>query len=153
MGLGWTSSFERRYLDNVHVTAWHADEREDAQVPDGWGLAGSFAWFFDDQWMPFLRGGYAKDSGALWKGSVSAGLGHYWLERKDLMALGFNWSRPSETTFVPGLDDQYSVELFYRLQLSQNFAITPDVQVIMEPALDPGEDVLGVFGMRARLTF
>ena len=63
------------------------------------------------------------------------------------------FSEVGDSTFVQGLDDQYSVELFYRLQLSQNFAITPDVQVIMEPALDPGEDVLGVFGMRARLTF
>ncbi|GAH00056.1 unnamed protein product, partial [marine sediment metagenome] len=34
---GWISSFERRYFDNVHLTAWQADERKAAGVPDGWG--------------------------------------------------------------------------------------------------------------------
>jgi porin len=33
------------------------------------------------------------------------------------------------------LDDQYTAELFYRLQLTQNLAITPDVQLIIDPAL------------------
>ena len=30
--LGWISSFENRFSDNVHVTFWHADERERAEV-------------------------------------------------------------------------------------------------------------------------
>lgn len=28
---------------------------------------------------------------------------------------------------------------------------TPDVQVIFNPALDPDEDVIGIFGLRARI--
>ena len=30
--------------------------------------------------------------------------------------------------FVAGVDDQYTAEFFYRITLSQNFVITPDVQ-------------------------
>ena len=30
--MGWVSSFARRYLDNIHLTAWYADKREQAQV-------------------------------------------------------------------------------------------------------------------------
>jgi len=33
------------------------------------------------------------------------------------------------------------------------FRRTPDVQLLINPALDPGENVIGVFGLRARLSF
>jgi porin len=49
------------------------------------------------------------------------------------------------------LDDQYTAELFYRLQLTYNLAITPDVQLIIDPALNPDENRTWVFGLRARL--
>ncbi|MEN8809403.1 MAG: carbohydrate porin, partial [Desulfobacterales bacterium] len=145
--VGWTSSQERIYLDNIHLIGWYADEREDAQVEDGWGLAFSAAWFVDDTWMPFLRAGYSDDGGALLEASVSAGVGYYFKESKDLIGFGLNWGRPPDS----GLDDQYTAEVFYRLQLAQNLAITPDVQLIFNPALNPDEDTLWVFGLRARL--
>ncbi len=147
--VGWVSSFERRYFDNIHLTAWNVNEREKAQVPDGWGLAFSATWFINDQWMPFLRGGYSDDGGALLEGMVSVGIGRYFTKSRDLLGIGVSWGEPS----AEGLDDQYTAELFYRLQLAQNLAITPDVQLIIDPALNPDEDVIAVFGLRARLTF
>ncbi len=151
--VGWTSAKDRIYLDNVHVTAWHADERTRAGVPDGWGLAFSAAKFIDEKWMPFLRAGYADDGGALWEASVSTGFGYYLKKHGDLMGLGLNWSRPSPTGVGPGLDDQYSVEFFYRVQLSQSVAITPGVQLLIDPALNPTEDQIWIFGLRGRLSF
>ncbi|MCK5557791.1 MAG: carbohydrate porin, partial [Candidatus Hydrogenedentes bacterium] len=112
--VGWVSSFERRYFDNIHLTAWHVNEREEARVPDGWGLAFSATWFINDQWMPFLRAGYSDDGGALLEGMVSAGIGRYFSKSRDLIGFGVSWGRPSGT----GLDDQYTAELFYRLQLA-----------------------------------
>ncbi len=149
--IGYTSGRDRLYLDNIHLTLWHADERTDAGVPDGWGIALSYAWFFDDRWMPFIRAGYAEDGGALYEGSVSGGLGYYIAERRDVLGIGLNWSRPSDTAIAPGLDDQYSVELFYRIQISQSLAITPDVQLIVDPALNPDDDSIFVAGLRLRL--
>jgi porin len=35
--IGWTTSRDRAYLDNFHLTLWHVDEREEAGVEDGWG--------------------------------------------------------------------------------------------------------------------
>ena len=35
--IGWTASQDRIYLDNVHLTLWHADERVEAATPSGWG--------------------------------------------------------------------------------------------------------------------
>ena len=149
--LGWTSAQDRIYLDNVHFTAWHADQRKKVGVPDGWGLAFSAAKFVDERWMPFLRLGYAKNGGALWERSASAGVGYYIKARADLVGLGLNWSRPSKSSFGPGLRDQTTAELFYRLQLSPNFALTPDIQLLVNPALNPREDHIWVFGLRARL--
>jgi len=149
--LGWTPSFGQRYLDNAHVTFWHADERDDAGVPDGWGVNVSFTRLFDETWLPFFRAGWSDDGGALLEQTVSVGVGRYMKERSDLLALGLNWGEPSND-FGTGLDDQYTMELFYRLQLSEHFAVTPSLQLIRDPALNPTEDSLAVLGLRARLS-
>lgn len=149
--LGWTPSADRVYLDNIHLTAWHVDERVDAATPGGWGLAFSAAKFIDDQWMPFLRAGYADEGGALYDRSLSLGLGRFHAGRKNLAAIGLNWSRPSETSFGPGLDDQVTLELFYRWQLTAEIALTPDLQWISRPALNLTEDAIWVIGLRARI--
>jgi len=70
--VGWIASWERRFSDNIHLTAWHVDEREQAQVPSGWGVAFSFSRLFADTWEPFFRAGYAREGGSLWEGSISA---------------------------------------------------------------------------------
>jgi len=149
--VGWTSSQERIYLDNVHLTAWHANDRQQAGVAEGWGVAFSAAKFIDERWMPFLRLGYARDGGALWERSASAGVGYYMKARADLVGFGLNWSRPDESAFGPGLRDQTTAELFYRVQLSPNFALTPDIQLVLNPALIPAMDRIWYFGVRARL--
>ena len=151
--VGWISSWERRFSDNIHLTAWHADERKQAQVSDGWGIAFSFSRLFDDIWEPFFRAGYAKDGGALWVGSISAGLGYHTRKKSDVLGVGLNWSRPSEDTFGTGLDDQYTAEIYYRFHLLRVLTITPDVQLLVNPALNPDEDLLAVFGIRGRISF
>ena len=146
---GWTSSKDRIYFDNIHITAWHQDTREKANVEDSRGLAFSATKFINDTWMPFLRAGWSEGNAPLLEGTVSAGVGYYMSPRKDLIGFGLNWGRPS----TQGLRDQYTAELFYRLQLAQNLAVTPDVQLLIDPALNPNEDQIWVLGLRARLTF
>jgi porin len=68
--------------------------------------------------------------------------------RTDLIGLGLNWGEPSDSS----LRDQYAGEFFYRFQFAQNFAITPSVQLLVDPALNPDEDQIWILGMRARLT-
>jgi porin len=150
--IGLTTGPDRRYFDNAHVTLWHADEREVAGVPEGSGGTLSLAKFIEDKYMPFLRIGYSDGGGgALLEKSVSAGVGVY-MTSHDLFGFGLNWGRPSEDSFGPGLSDQYTAEIFYRFTFSPNFAITPSVQYIDNPALNENEDKLWLFGLRARLT-
>ena len=151
--LGWTTSQDRFYLDNTHITFWHADEREEAGVSSGWGVNFSFSKSFDEKWMPFLRAGYTDDGGSLLQKTVSAGLGYHLQDDISLLGVGFNWGQPNEDTFGPDLDDQYTIELFCRLQVTQNIQITPDIQYLINPALNPDEDDSWVFGLRARLVF
>jgi len=146
--IGWTSRSDRLLLDNFHVTGWHVDAIPKGGVPEGWGLAFSASWFFADRWMPFLRGGYSDDGGALLEGTVAAGLAVRF-RSADLLGVGLSWGRPQ----AGGARDQYTTELFYRIQLLPGFALTPDVQLIVNPSLDVGDDVVAVFGIRARLAF
>jgi porin len=147
--IGWVSSFARRYFDNVHLTYWHVDEREEAGVPDGWGLAFSATKFIDDKWMPFFRAGWSDGEAPLLNGMVSIGVGRYFSKRNDLVGLGVSWGEPAPDD----LDDQWTSELFYRLQVAQNLALTPSVQWVANPALNPEEDSLFFFGIRGRLMF
>lgn len=150
--LGWTTSQDRFYLDNTHITYWHVDERVEAGVPSGWGVNFSYSHSFAEKWMPFFRAGYAKDGGTFLQKTVSTGLGYHWGKNNSLTGFGINWGQPNETTYGPGLDDQYTFELFSRLQVTQNIQITPDIQYIINPALNE-EDDSWVLGLRARVVF
>ena len=150
---GWVSSYKKRYSDNIHLTAWHADERELAGTPDGWGVAFSFSHLIKETWEPYLRAGYADDGGALWDRMISIGVGYNTGRQTDQLGLGVNWGRPSEQSYGSDVNDQYTVELFYRLQLGRLLAVTPDVQVLFNPAENPEEDSIVVFGLRVRLSF
>lgn len=149
--IGWISSWAQRFNDNIHLTFWHADEREHAQVSDGWGAAFSFSQLFGETWEPFFRAGYADEGGALWERSVSAGLGYHIQKRSAVLGAGLNWGRPSEDTLGADLNDQYTAEIYFRWQPLKILTITPDAQVIFDPALNPGENMIAVFGIRARI--
>ena len=146
--LGWTSKQGRIFLDNVHVTAWHADARERARVKESWGLAFSAAKFICDKWMPFLRGGFSEGNAAAYDRSISVGVGYHRTARGDLAAIGFNVGRPN------GLPDwdQYTLEAFYRFQADRQLAITPSLQILGNPAAS-SEDLVVLLGLRVRMTF
>ena len=107
--------------------------------------------------MPFVRAGFANDGGSLLENSVSAGIGYQPKRGEagpgDLLGVAVNWGQPNETVFGSGLDDQYTAELFYRIQLTKQIAITPDVQLLFNPALNPDEDMITVVGLRTRIAF
>jgi porin len=151
--IGWTSSHEQLVTDNVHVTFWHVDERDAAGTPDGWGLNLSATTSIGEHWMPFVRAGWSKDGGSLLDISVSTGFGFQAVPGRDLLGLAVNWGRPNEDTFGPGLDDQWAFELFYRWQLLREIVLTPSIQLLVDPALNPDDDTLWVFGLRLRYGF
>ena len=51
----------------------------------------------------------------------------------------------------PGVDGQGLVEVFYRLQVTPLFQITPDIQLLIDPSLNPDQDFIAIFGIRGRI--
>jgi len=151
--IGWTTAQDRIYLDNVHLTLWHADERVDAAQPSGWGANLSWTTYLAGKWLPFVRVGYADDGGSLTQKSASVGFGYQPNPARNLLGLGLNWGQPNEDTWGTGLRDQFTGEIFYRWQISKAIAVTPDLQYIKNPALDPATSSIWVFGLRVRGAF
>jgi porin len=145
--LDWQPSIQDRYFKNVHVTLWHVDEREEAAIPSSQGIAFGANWTFYQKFMPFFRAGWSDGDAPLMNKTATVGFIHRF-HKSDLMGLGFNWGDPSDSA----LRDQYSTELFYRFQFSQNLAFTPSVQLLIDPALNPDEDKIWVVGLRMRLS-
>jgi len=150
---GWTTSHERIIFDNAHVTFWHKDRQEAANINSGWGMAFSFSRYLNDNFMPFIRGGYADDGGSLLQKSLSFGIGWQTEAFDGLLGAAFNWGEPNEDTFAPGLDDQYAIEVFYRVPFLKKFAVTLDTQLIKDPALNPDASTIWMFNLRGRGAF
>jgi porin len=144
--LGWTPSREQRYTTNLHLGAFHVDSRETAGAPESYGLVGSANVLVGEVWMPFGRLGFSDGDAPLANASVTAGVLRYFPRYGDLAGLAFNWADPSDNA----LDSQFTGELFYRFEVADNIALTADAQLLVNPALNPTEDTIGVFGLRLR---
>ncbi len=151
--IGWTTGQEARFVNNAHLTFWQIDEREEAGTPEGHGVAFSVSKIVEDHWFPFLRGGWSDGGGSLYEAALSAGFGYTQDPSRNILGVGVNWSRPNEDTFGSGLDDQITVEVFQKWQLTESIELTPSIQIIHNPAFNPSEDTIALLGLRARIAF
>ncbi|PQB04676.1 hypothetical protein BST85_07040 [Aureitalea marina] len=149
--VGVAGSQDYLFLDNIHLSLWQRDATSATGDPNGWGLVLSASKYINKIWYPFLRYAYTEDAGSLLQNSLSTGFGYQPVQGRDLLALGLNWGQVNETTFGSGLDDQFSFELFYRFQLSTRVAITPDIQYLINPALNPQQSSLFLYSIRGRI--
>ena len=145
-------TFGQRKSHLVQFTYWEKDARVLAGTPKGNGWAVSAAYQLNDRYFPFVRFGHSDGGGGVAaEDAFSAGL-EITRQFDQIWTLGAGWAKPSEKTFGPGLDNETVLETSYKFQLSKNFSLTPDVQLILNPANDPSESSLWVFGVRFILT-
>ena len=104
--------------------------------------------YINECWLPFFRFGYSDGDAALMQTVFSTGIG-FKRKNNDVAGLGLSWGKPADGS----LSDQFTSEAFCRFQLTQFLAVTPDVQLVVDPALNSGEDVLAFFGIRMRAAF
>lgn len=146
---GWTPSPDQHYLTNVHVVAWHVDERDDAGVPSARGFTiGANRTSADLRWMGFLRAGWSDGSAPIYNETYTVGVLRKFRRNADLLGLAINWGDPPGSS----LSSQTTGELFYRVQFSQNLAITPSLQLLKDPALNDQHNQVWVYSLRIRLT-
>jgi porin len=150
--VGYSPSFGQRKSQLVQFTYWDKDARTLAGVSRGSGWAISAAWKLDDKYFPFVRFGHSDGGGGVAaEDSISAGV-EISRPRGEVWTIGAGWAKPSSETFGPGLDDETVLETSYEFQISRNFSLLPDAQVIFNPANNPGKNSIWVVGVRAIIT-
>lgn len=149
---GYVPSMAERYFKKISITYWHTDSYiapSGAQVASGSGAAFSANWFFQNRFAPYFRFGFSDGNGenAFYKKDLQ--LGHAFVFKShDLLGTAFSIAEPN----VPDADNQLTAEIFYRFQLTEYFAITPDFQMIFNPTFNPGENTITYIGIRGRVT-
>jgi porin len=155
--VGWTSDAEKlnynAFFDNAHLTFWQIDALQDAGSKEGYGVAFSFSKAIGGVWLPFLRGGWAHGGNSAYEASVSVGLGYSQDLASGLLGVGLNWSRPNQDVHGSGIEDQLTAEVFQRFQVTEAIEVTPSVQLIHNPALNPDKETIGLLGLRVRAAF
>jgi porin len=104
--IGYTSSQERIILDNYHLTFWHKDAQTAANIPSGWGVNFSASRYLNENFMPFLRGGFTEDAGSLLEASVSGGVGYQTEAFDGLLGAAVNWGPARARSVLPGIRRQ-----------------------------------------------
>lgn len=155
--IGWVPSIAERYTKKISLTYWHTPEYQnfsDATIEKGQGLALSAHWFFNDNFMPYARFGIGNGNGEnlFSKKDIQIGSG-YLMPSHDLVGVSFSWAETNNPLGLDNPKNQMTAELFYRVQITPHFAITPDVQMIVNPALDVTTNVLWYGGVRGRVSF
>jgi porin len=124
--------------------------------PDAYGATFSANHTIGESLMWFLRAGIGTGS-MFATGALSGGVG--WRPPgapRNLLGVGAGWTNPEQNLPLPipimPLRSQATGEIFYRVALLPNFAITPDYQLLYHPTLDPRRNTLSVFSFRGRLT-
>ncbi|GIC76634.1 carbohydrate porin [Moritella sp. F3] len=154
--LGWTTSQEQIYTDNIHLTAWHlagGTQHNLTSTEGGQGINFSASYFATSQLMPFIRGGFSEGDIALYDQSISAGLGYFGLAGAgNNLGFAVNWSNVNdnlENAYLVADSTQFTTEIYYNIQVNELIQITPDIQYIKDPAFST-ESSSWVFGIRAR---
>ena len=65
------------------------------------------------------------------------------------MGFGFAWGQARKDS----QQDQYNLELFYRVQVTPRTNLTPDVQVVVNPSEDKSRGSIWLLSLRIRTVF
>ena len=150
--IGYTPSFGQRKTHLVQFTYWDKDERSLAGVSKGSGWGVSTAWKLNDTYFPFIRFGHSDGGGGVAAEDAVSGGVEISRPRGETWTIGAGWANPSEETFGPGLDNETVLETSYKFQIAKNFTLTPDLQVVFNPANNPDRSSIWVIGVRVILT-
>jgi porin len=135
---------------HIHVSTWHQNQREDAGIDSGWGIAGSALQRFG-RFTPWVRYGYANhsdDGPTPVKHMANVGLviNEIFGQSYDRIGIGYTWSDPANHE----LDNQKQIDAYYRVQVTPEIQVGPTYQLIFDPVRNPDEDTVYVWGIRAR---
>lgn len=150
--IGYVPSFGERYFKKISITYWNSDAYTNVNgdsIDSGEGVAVSAHWFFQERFIPFVRFGISDGNGenVFYKADIQLGHGYRFLNY-DILGVSLSWNDPN----VPDANDQITAELFYRMNLTAHFEVTPSIQYISNPTFNPDDNNLFYLGFRGRIT-
>ncbi len=129
---------------------WHIDAREDAHRPSDRGITISCDQDLGKSIIAFARYGHADGDVTAVTASVQAGLGIKGvLGAENMLGFAGGWSEPK----ADGKRAEKVLEVFQRFQVTETSQFTIGAEVIFDPSNAPGDEVLGVFSARLRISF
>ena len=131
---------------HYRLMGWHTAEAENHGA--GSGVAISADQELSNGMVPFMRAGYCPAGAGRTMIEVDWGVVSVTpFERStDRLGFGATWGRPT----APSTHDQFAFEFFYRAQIVDGLQITPDAELIIDPALSPDSTFQAVLGIRVR---
>ena len=130
------------------LTPWH----NHLDGSDGWGVGLNFDQELGLPWLVgFFRFGVGDSDVTPVDRHISGGIaieGPFG-RAGDRFALGVGWSRPSD----PNERAETFLEVQYRIQLTKTLELTPDLQLLFDPASNRTTDTIAVPGVRFTMIF
>lgn len=104
-----------------------------------------------EHFVPFMRYGIASGDFARFEQYVSVGtaLIKPFGRKNDMFGVGVNWGSPTDDS----LRDEWLIETFYRLQLTELLQISPDLQIMPQTSNPDVDGPVFVLGVRLKATF
>jgi hypothetical protein len=150
---GWFPHPDEANEGMYHLTLWHIDARQNAGRPSDRGVALTLEQPLgcDGKLVPFLRYAYADRglNGIRENLSIGLGIEDLFGQNDDVIGVAWSWEDPSNQT----LRDQCVFETFYRFFITPHTHLTPDIQVVIDPANAPNKEAVTVFGLRLRTLY
>jgi len=151
--LGLTPRHGKPGAGLYHLTLWHSDKRGRADVSGGRGFAVTVEQEFGPAGtiVPFVRYSYGEGGATAVRQTLALGVGleQPFGQNHDLIGLGISWGEPSDHT----LRDQYVFEAFYRFHVTPHTHLTPDIQIMFDPAENRSVHRIAVGSIRLRTIF
>jgi porin len=138
-------------VGHYRLTPWH----NHLEGSDGFGVGINFDQELGrDDIVAFFRFGIGDRDVTPVKTFVSAGvtwIGPFHREH-DMVGLGFAWSDPTRNE-DEGFRDETLIEFFYRFAIRPWIQLSPDLQIVVDPASNPKDNVVFVPGIRLSMSF
>jgi len=147
--------------DHWHVLVFYADKRS-TRFPDtqpnkaggGIRLAGEKQW---DRWIGYA--GYTYNTahgggvtGSLANHTLTAGVAYLNLANiRGEAAISLLYMNPIDEIFADPVRDQYGLEMYWRISLSNNIWITPGIHLVFNPSLNLEDDFVAIPQLKFRV--
>ncbi len=133
------------------VTVWHTDKRSKSPRPSATGFSFVAQQELGNGWVPYARYAHSSDRATDTRRLITAGAVYEGDSRNigDRFGLSVGWGQPHDRH----LRSQWVGEIFYRSEPLRKLQVTPTVQIILNPSKNRADDVIAIYGIRARLNF